>query len=398
MTPQPISANDEGGVRMPRLKASPKVFETVGATSLKKRKRLRSIRDRNALRHFKRQLVEFDPQDSTASDDSNGHSCPAMPCLHIGIRSSGVIQGNPEEGKDVRETKRLKSGQRQRKGQDCVEEGVNMEAAGVGLYLESSSSRTSFEETSSLIQNPQEEEFDCPLCSRRRFRETDALVHHLLHGHSLDLSEEDIKRLKYLLLFKREEVSPALNSSPPSPKYSRPYDSSKRVAKRCPSSSVSPPTADLEVTTPVDLPASKSKARLVDGSCTCLKCSSTFDSESKLLLHVKLNHVWNPEEICRLIEIGAEMEPSEFWCPECGTTFVTKSALIMHLKGSHEFVHDVHGYLEQVGYEGDVPAVENQCTVCFRILNSSWEFEKHVRNHGLAFLRRQQLLTKLRTG
>ncbi|XP_021944019.1 uncharacterized protein LOC110842558 [Folsomia candida] len=237
--------------------------------------------------------------------------------------------------------------------------------------------------------------FECPLCISRKFREVDKLIFHLMYGHNLDLSELDLNNLRHLIVYKQNEIS--ITVAPP--KFSRPFTLARYKLKRYqdkePASSLhdSLMNSEMQMETTRTI---KSKARSDDGMFTCLKCYCTFENEEEFYNHVKHNHIWTDEEISRLWMNGAEIDPSEFWCPECSSSFITKCALSMHIKGSHEFLYDIQLYLEKIGYEGEVPLTENQCDICFSVFDGVLEFEKHVRSHGLAFLRRQQLLSKIR--
>jgi len=286
----------------------------------------------------------------------------------------------------------------------------------------------------------------CPACKGKEFNNSKLLDRHLKKNHGQSLSPEDLKTLSMKkvtsakrhtgVVIKTEEqekdktitdaiVSPVIDSvssitlsSPlkrsfgvddiiasctsPTKLYSRPFAFPFHKRKKAKSASSTDEslsnikTEDCEANETTTTSCSddhipiNSKARVENGSFVCLKCTNyETKSEQEFYSHVKFTHVWSEEEILNR-SLNGSAEKSDFWCPECDMTFLSKSTLTMHIRANHEFLKDIKYYLEQLGYEGEVPLLENQCSVCFVLCEDENGFQKHFRTHGLAFLKLQQ--------
>jgi uncharacterized C2H2 Zn-finger protein len=270
----------------------------------------------------------------------------------------------------------------------------------------------------------------CPACKGKEFNKRSLLIRHMKKEHKLTLRSADLNRLKlrkvssakrYTTLISSKQISASppvpqsedgfldvhlMNtSSSPTQQYSRPFEFPIRKRKKLrkyESSELSLESSRTESNRRdsgaiiMGEPSSEepipivSKARLEDGTLHCLKCKEyTTSNEDEFYSHIKSSHVWSRYEIERRSLYGGA-EKSDFWCPECDVTFVTKLALTRHIRVSHEFLRNVFGYLEKIGYEGESPLLENQCEVCYVQFEDAMELSKHMRTHGLAFLRLQQ--------
>jgi len=72
--------------------------------------------------------------------------------------------------------------------------------------------------------------------------------------------------------------------------------------------------------------------------------------------------------------------------------FVVKPTLIKHLVCAHEFIRNAQKYLDSIGYGVRLmkPLKVNQCEVCRRQCEDTLDYDKHIRTHGMAFLRLRQ--------
>jgi len=142
-----------------------------------------------------------------------------------------------------------------------------------------------------------------------------------------------------------------------------------------------------------------------------LKCSDTFSTEGEFYWHVRYSHILTPEVFARIITYSYEAtdacQVTEIWCPECSATFASKSGLAMHVAGYHEFVGDVKIYMEEVGYDCEIPLHINQCDICLERFGEIGDddkeeearkiLENHHKVHGMSFLRRRELWSKIKS-
>lgn len=386
------------------------------SNGIRKRKRLQSVRVRNALRNSSRGNKNTPPSISSTSDDSidNVHYDPKRRRASNLFNQNKFSETQSNNNNDGEVKGRLQISADHRYGADSFQTitfnkmPLNNRLNNGGGYLDcedlsENSERLSHDKSesnsfNSKLNGDDEDSttggrtFQCPLCIAKSFRQINLLLRHLLRGHNLDLNDTDLNNLKYLILHKQKEISITVTPL----QFSRPFTLARCKARRK-SLEKRPGPVIFDCQLEEEEIEWNSKAR-IDGTFTCLKCDFNFENEQMFYEHIKEDHVWTEEERHRLKENGAEYEPIlEFWCPECSQSFVTKSALLMHLKGNHEFLNDIELYLEKIGYDGEIPMAENQCNICYTVEDGPKEFEKHVKSHGLAFLRRQQLLSKLKT-
>ncbi|XP_023717504.1 zinc finger protein 91 [Cryptotermes secundus] len=125
----------------------------------------------------------------------------------------------------------------------------------------------------------------------------------------------------------------------------------------------------------------------------CSKCHYADSCAESFHEHIKLHH----------------SDESAFQCMECGMCFVAKPSLEKHLFISHR-IKNAEAYLQNnnccvspakgeemedtsIHKESSPPLedfspdlVENQCRVCRKIFDTSFQLSKHFRTHGMAFL------------
>ena len=122
----------------------------------------------------------------------------------------------------------------------------------------------------------------------------------------------------------------------------------------------------------------------VEGSFRCKKCDELFKEMSELRDHIGKQH---------------RIKGQYLICLECGENFVVAPSLQMHLKALHG-IQDPITYLSQnTSYapeilddtERDEMATEsNQCYVCMAVFENKGDLDKHMRVHGMAFLKRKR--------
>lgn len=122
----------------------------------------------------------------------------------------------------------------------------------------------------------------------------------------------------------------------------------------------------------------------VEGSFRCKKCDEPFKDRAVLRDHIASSH---------------RIKGQYLICLECGENFVVVPSLQMHLKALHG-IQDPITYLSQnTAYAPDVlddveeleKATEsNQCYVCMAVFEDKAAVDKHIRVHGMAFLKRKR--------
>ncbi|XP_076305095.1 uncharacterized protein LOC143222450 [Tachypleus tridentatus] len=121
------------------------------------------------------------------------------------------------------------------------------------------------------------------------------------------------------------------------------------------------------------------KTVVENGNYNCFKCSFASIKRNVFLEHIKIHK-----------------KESHFQCPECGATFVKKFSLQTHLLSVHK-MKDINKYLSDHGMSELGHSVspsyyqsvsnKNECSVCYATFDTELQLKKHIRRHGMAFIR-----------
>ncbi|XP_013786098.1 zinc finger protein 268-like [Limulus polyphemus] len=116
-----------------------------------------------------------------------------------------------------------------------------------------------------------------------------------------------------------------------------------------------------------------------NGNYNCFKCSFLSLKRNVFLEHIKIHK-----------------KESHFQCPECGACFVKKFSLQTHLLSVHK-VKDINKYLSDHGMSEIGHSIassyyqsvsnKNECSVCYATFDTELQLKKHIRRHGMAFIR-----------
>ncbi|XP_043276572.1 uncharacterized protein [Venturia canescens] len=122
----------------------------------------------------------------------------------------------------------------------------------------------------------------------------------------------------------------------------------------------------------------------IEGTFRCKKCDQPFEDRSMLRNHIATEH---------------RIKGQYLICLECGENFVVVPSLQMHLKALHGIEDPITYLTKNTAYAPDVlddteedeKATEsNQCYVCMAVFEDKPALDKHMRVHGMAFLKRRR--------
>lgn len=122
----------------------------------------------------------------------------------------------------------------------------------------------------------------------------------------------------------------------------------------------------------------------IEGTFRCKKCDQAFEDREMLRNHIAAQH---------------RIKGQYLICLECGENFVVVPSLQMHLKALHGIQDPITYLTKNTAYapetlddtEEDEKAMEsNQCYVCMAVFEDKPALDKHMRVHGMAFLKRRR--------